>query len=79
MTLEISPIAVDETIAAQATGLSIHFLRRDRQTKRLIPFYRIGGKILYNLDRVREAFDACEEGGMRPKPRARRTTKTELS
>lgn len=79
MTLEISPIAVDESIAAKAIGLSVHFLRRDRQTRRLIPFYRIGGKILYNLDRVREAFDECEEGGMRPKARARRTTKAELS
>ena len=74
MTLEISPIAVDETEAAKAIGLSIHFLRRDRRTKRLIPFYRIGDRVLYNLDRVREALAACEEGGVQPKPRTRGAT-----
>lgn len=62
---EIPRLAVDETEAAKAIGLSVHFLRKDRRTKKLIPFYRIGDRVLYNLDRVREALNALEEGGTR--------------
>lgn len=56
-------IAVDEKQAAAAINMSVGFLRKDRQTKRLIPFYRIGGSIRYDLNRVREALAAVEEGG----------------
>lgn len=62
---EIPRLAVDETEAAKSIGLSVHFLRKDRRTKKLIPFYRIGDRVLYNLDRVREALGALEEGGKR--------------
>lgn len=57
------PIAVGEGEAAQAIGMSVFFLRKDRRTKRLIPFYRIGDRILYDLDRVRMALLTLEEGG----------------
>lgn len=73
MTLPIqyaAPIAVDEATAAMAIGMSIHFLRNDRRTKRLIPFYRIGDCIRYDLARVREALAAMEEGAVHLKPRA---------
>ena len=60
---EIFPVNVDENIAAKFIGLSVHFLRKDRRNKKLIPFYRIEGSIRYNLDRVREALAAMEEGG----------------
>jgi hypothetical protein len=63
-------IAVDETQLAKAIGMSVHFLRKDRREKRQIPFYRVGGSIRYNLDRVRHALAACEEGGARPRPRS---------
>lgn len=56
-------IAVDETACAQAIGMSVAWLRLDRRTKRIVPFYRLGGRIRYNLDRVREALAAVEEGG----------------
>lgn len=59
-----SPIGVDEAQAAQAIGLSVHFLRRDRRTKRLFPFYQVGGRVLYNLDRVREALTSLEVGAL---------------
>jgi hypothetical protein len=62
---EIPRLAVDEAEAAKSIGLSVHFLRKDRRTKKLIPFYRIGDRVLYNLDRVREALGALEEGGAR--------------
>ena len=70
---EPSKIAVDETEAARAIGMSVHFLRKDRRTKRTIPFYRIGDCIRYDLERVREALVAAEEGGTSRKPRARRS------
>ena len=66
-----SPIAIDETRLAEALGMSVHFLRKDRRTKRLIPFYRLGGSIRYNLTSVTNALAACEEGGQRPQPRKR--------
>jgi hypothetical protein len=56
-------IVVNEVETAKAIDMSVHFLRKDRRTKRLIPFYRIGDCIRYNLDRVRESLAALEEGG----------------
>ena len=72
-TNQIPRLTVDEAEAAQAIGLSIHFLRKDRRTKRLIPFYRIGDRVLYNLERVQEALAAFEEGGAHIKNRGRRS------
>lgn len=43
--------------------MSIHFLRKDRRTKRLIPFHRIGDCVRHGLARVREAPAAAEEVG----------------
>jgi hypothetical protein len=63
MTHEPAPIAVDEHVAAKALGLSVFFLRKDRQTNRRIPFYKIGSACRYNLDRCREALAAMEQGG----------------
>ena len=57
------PIAVNEQQLAKAIGMSVHFLRKDRQGKRIIPFYRIGDCIRYDLTRVREALASREEGG----------------
>jgi len=54
---------VDEHAAAREIGLSVAWLRKDRRGKRLIPFSRLGRAIRYNLDHVRQAVDALEEGG----------------
>ena len=70
-TNETPRIAVDEVEAAKAIGMSVHFLRKDRRDKRLIPFYRIGDCVRYDLGRVREALAALEEGGTHLKPRPR--------
>ena len=64
-----APIAVDEAACATAIGMSVHWLRKDRRGARLIPFYRLGDRVLYNLTRVQEALAAREEGGA---PRRRR-------
>lgn len=66
-------IAFDENEAAKALGMSLAWLRRDRRTKRLLPFYRIGGCIRYNPETLRKALAAFEEGGVHLKPRKRAT------
>jgi hypothetical protein len=64
-------LGVDEHEAAAALGLSVHTLRKDRVNKRRIPFYKVGGRVLYNLDRMRAALAALECGGP-PAARPRR-------
>jgi hypothetical protein len=68
---ELPRIAVDEVEAARAIGMSIHFLRKDRRTKRIIPFFKIGDCVRYDLARVREALIAAEEGGVTKGSRVR--------
>jgi hypothetical protein len=62
---------VTEHEVAEAIGMSVHFVRKDRYTKKRIPFYRVGGRILYNLDRVRAGLAALEEGGPTPRKSAK--------
>ena len=64
-------VAINETRLAEALDMSVHFLRKDRRIKHLIPFYRLGGSIRYNLTSVTNALAAYEEGGQRPQPRKR--------
>lgn len=63
MTPSIPPVCVDDVTCAAALGVSVSWLRKDRRLQRRVPFYRLGGRILYNLDRVREALAEVEEGG----------------
>ena len=56
-------IAMNEVEAAQALGMSIHFLRKDRITKRIIPFYKLGDRVLYSPERIKQALAGLEEGG----------------
>ena len=65
-------LTVDERAVAAATGLSVSFLRKDRRTKRLVPFSRVGDRCLYFLPRVRDALLALEEGGAPVKARKNR-------
>lgn len=52
---------VDERVCAQSLNKSIGWLRKDRLTKRIVPFVRVGASIRYDLDRVHAIF--AEEGG----------------
>lgn len=54
---------VDEFACAKALGLSVGTLRKDRQSDRRIPFFKIGTSVRYDLERVREALAAFEQGG----------------
>ncbi len=68
-----TPLAVTENQMAAAINMSVAFLRKDRRTKRLIPFYKIGDSVRYDLARVREVLIKREEGGANIKPRTRAT------
>ena len=58
-------LAVDEKTLAEALGMSVAWLRKDRSGARIVPFYRLGTSVRYNIDRVREALDKRAEGGAR--------------
>ena len=58
-------LAVDEKTLAEAIGMSVAWLRKDRSGARLVPFFRLGSSVRYNIDRVREALDKRAEGGAR--------------
>jgi hypothetical protein len=64
-------LAVDEHVIAAAIGVSVYFLRKDRQHRRRIPYYRLGSRVLYNLERVQEALQALEVGGAQVRGRKR--------
>ena len=58
-------LAVDEKTLAACLGMSVAWLRKDRSGARILPFYRLGSAVRYNIDRVREALDKHAEGGAR--------------
>ncbi|MDT3679861.1 MAG: hypothetical protein ROZ64_13620 [Burkholderiaceae bacterium] len=71
---EVPRLAVDEFAIARALDMSVHFLRKDRQTERRIPYFKIGGSVRYDLQRVREALARMEQGGQDLSRRSKRTT-----
>lgn len=58
-------LAVDEKTLAACLGMSVAWLRKDRSGARVVPFFRLGSSVRYNIDRVREALDKRAEGGAR--------------
>ncbi len=58
-------LAVDEKTLAACLGMSVAWLRKDRRGARILPFFRLGSAVRYNIDRVREALDKQAEGGAR--------------
>jgi hypothetical protein len=63
--VESRKLLVDENEAAAMLGVSVSFMRKDRRTKRLIPFVKLGVRVLYSPERVQRALHALEEGGQR--------------
>ncbi len=63
MNQTIQPVVVDEHVAAEALGVSVSWLRKDRYGKRVIPHCKMGGFVKYDLGRVREALIEVERGG----------------
>ena len=59
----VPTLAVDEKSLSEAIGMSLAWVRKDRRTNRILPFYRLGKSIRYDLNRVRAALAIREEGG----------------
>lgn len=57
------PLIVDDKTIAELIGMSLHWVRKDRITKRLLPFFRVGGSVRYDVPTVRKALLARSEGG----------------
>jgi hypothetical protein len=49
---------------SELMGMSLSWVRKDRITKRLIPFYRLGDAIRYDPETVRGAMLRNMEGGI---------------
>jgi hypothetical protein len=58
-----SPKIVDDNGIAVVLGCSVWLVRKDRRTDRRIPFFRIARLIRYDVDAVRAAMLARQEGG----------------
>jgi hypothetical protein len=52
---------------APAIGLSVSFLRKDRRSRQLIPYHRVGDACLYRLDEVLAAIESMRVGGKQQK------------
>lgn len=61
----------NEKEVAEATSLSLGFIRADRLGRKLIPFSRVGGRVVYDLDAVKIAVAALQQGG-KAMPRQKR-------
>lgn len=57
-------LVLSEIELAQALGISRCWLQHDRRSKRVLPYFRIGGLIRYDMARVTLALAALEEGGI---------------
>lgn len=58
-----APIGVDETTISKSINVSVSWLRKDRRTKRIVPFFRVGDLVRYNPETVSAAMQARTEGG----------------
>lgn len=67
-----TPEFVSDVELATLLPLSVSFIRKDRRTRRILPFSRVGDRVLYSPERVREALLALEEGGESARPARRR-------
>jgi hypothetical protein len=56
-------LIVDDKTIAEQIGMSLAWVRKDRLTNRLLPFFRIGGRIRYDVPTVRKVLLARTEGG----------------
>jgi len=62
---------VTEHEIAKLTGMSLFFLRNDRQHKQRIPFFKIGSSVRYSPERVMATLIECG-GNTQTKPKAKR-------
>lgn len=54
---------VDAQGVAEYLGISRSFVEKDRSTRQIIPYIRLGRKVIYDLDLVDQALAAYAQGG----------------
>jgi hypothetical protein len=59
----LDKILVDEKELAPLIGLSVSFLQKDRRGRRIVPFVQVAGRARYNIENVKAALLALEQGG----------------
>jgi hypothetical protein len=59
----LQPFAVDDKKIAVLIGMSLGWVRKDRATKRTIPFFRVGDCVRYDVATVRAVMNSRTEGG----------------
>jgi len=62
-------LGCNEYKAAELLGLSVHTLRKDRVTARRFPYFKVGSRVLYSVERLRDALLDMERGGPPPTPK----------
>lgn len=60
---EITRIALTDKEVAVALGMSLAWVRKDRLTNRVLPYYRLGSAVRYDVDVVRKMLMKSMEGG----------------
>jgi hypothetical protein len=65
MDSQVPKLIVDDKTIAELIGLSLAWVRKDRRTARLLPFFRLGGRVRYDVPTVRSALLARSEGGQK--------------
>ena len=55
--------AVADKEIAKVIGMSLAWVRKDRATKRILPFFRIGESVRYDVATVRNVMLSRMEGG----------------
>jgi len=63
MNAQANQTIVDDKAIAEVIGMSLPWVRKDRRTKRILPFFRLGGRVRYDVPTVRAALLARSEGG----------------
>jgi hypothetical protein len=64
-----NPLVTDVEIA-KALGMSVDWVRKDRMTKRLLPYFKTpSGSVRYSLEQVSEAMLQWQIGGYKLNPR----------
>lgn len=61
---EITRIALTDKEVAVALGMSLAWVRKDRLTNRVLPYYRLGSAVRYDVEVVRKALMRSQEGGI---------------
>lgn len=58
-------IALTDKQIAKALNVSVAWVRKDRITKRILPFFKLGDSVRYDLATVRKSYASRMEGGKR--------------